>query len=108
MTLMPDIVNIISRAQVLSKLDLKEAFKQISVLPAHQKYTVFKCHKGVFEYKAISFGLQNTHAVFQMMIEQVLGDMVGVCCLAYMDDILAFSGYCDYHANDTEKVLTAL
>lgn len=49
----------IFRAQVFYKLDFKDAFNQIPVLPAHQKYIDFKCYKGVYEYKVMPFGLQN-------------------------------------------------
>ena len=57
MPLMPDIVNMIAGSSVFSKLDLKDAFNQILVKKEHQKFTAFKCTKGVFEYKVMPFGL---------------------------------------------------
>lgn len=91
MLLIPEIINMITGAKVFSKFDLKDAFNQIPVLPEHLKYTAFKCHKGVFEYKIMPFGMLNAPAVFQRMINHLLGYLVGVCCVAYMDDILFYS-----------------
>ena len=79
MPLMPDIVQIISGATIFSKLDLKDAFNQILVKKEHQKFTAFKCPKGIFEYKLMLFGLRNAPTVFQRMIDQVLGNLVGIC-----------------------------
>ena len=42
------------------------------------------------------------------MIDDVLGKLVGVFCVAYMDDILVFSPTCEQHTLDVKKVLTAL
>ena len=63
MLLMPKIVQMISGATIFSKLDLKDAFNQILVKREHQKFTTFKCPKGVFEYKVMPFGLHNPPAV---------------------------------------------
>ena len=108
MPLMPDIVNMIAGSYIFSKLDLKDAFNQIPVKKEHQKFTAFKCTKGVFEYKVMPFGLRNAPAVFQRMIDQVLGNLVGLCCVAYMDDILVFSKSHHQHSKDLQKVLHAL
>lgn len=91
MSLMPDIVKMIAGAKIFSKLDLKDEFNQITVQPDHQRFTAFKCHKVVFEYRVMLFGLQNAPAFFQRMIDNVLSDLVGTFCVAYMDNILVFS-----------------
>ena len=108
MHLMPDIVQMISGSTIFSKLDLTDAFNQIPVKKEHQKFTAFKCPKGIFEYKVMPFGLRNAPAVFQRMIDQVLGSLVGICCIAYMDDILVFSPTRKQHVKDVCKVMAAL
>ena len=108
MPLMPDIIKMISGAKIFSKLDLKDAFNQVPVKKEHQRFTAFKCPKGIFEYKVMPFGLRNAPAVFQRMIDQVLGCLIGVCCVAYMDDILVFSRLKEQHTADVRKVLAAL
>lgn len=64
--------------------------------------------QGVFEYKVMHFGLQNAPAVFQRMIDHVLGYLVGSCCVAYMDDIMLFSKDRNQHTANIKKVLAAL
>lgn len=108
MPLIPEIVNMIAGSKILSNLDLKDAFNQIPVLPEHRNFTAFKCHKGVFKYKMMPFGLQNAPAVFQRMINHVLGDLVRSCCAAYMDVILVFSKGCKQHTANIKRVLAAL
>ena len=54
------------------------------------------------------FGLKNAPAVFQRMIDNTLGPLLGSCCIAYMDNILVFSPSEDQHKINLEKVLTAL
>ena len=63
---------------------------------------------GVFEYKVMPFGLRNDPAVFQRMIDDALGELVGICCVAYMDNILVFSPTLEQHNLDVKKVLRAL
>ena len=105
---MPEIIKMILGANIFSKLDLKDAFNQVPVKREHQSFTAFKFPKGIFEYKVMPFGLRNAPAVFQRMINQVLGCLIGVCCVAYMDDILVFSRSKEQHTADVCKVLAAL
>ena len=69
---------------------------------------VFKCKYGVFEYTTMPFGLKNAPAVFQRMIDDLLGPLLSSCCIAYMDNILVFSLLEGQHKIDLEKVLLAL
>ena len=98
----------ISGTKIFYKLDLKDAFNQVLVNKEHQRFTAFKCPNGILEYKAMPVGLRNAPAVFQRMINQVLGCSIGVCCVAYMDDILVFSCSKEHHTADVRKVLAAL
>lgn len=82
MPLMFNVINTIAGVKIFSKFNLKYALKQIPVQPKNQKYTVIKCHKGVFDYNVMPFGLRNEPEVFQFMIYHVLVDLVGVCCVA--------------------------
>ena len=54
------------------------------------------------------FGLKNAPAVFQKLIDNTLGSLLGSCCVAYMENILVFSPLEDQHKLDLEKVLLAL
>ena len=51
----------------------------------------FKTRYGIYKYKVLPFGLMNGPATFQAYINLVLGDLLDVTCIAYIDNILIFS-----------------
>lgn len=42
------------------------------------------------------------------MIDNVIGDLVAVCCVAYMKDVLVLSKDREQHKKDIDEVLAAL
>lgn len=53
--------------------------------------TAFSTKKGIFQFHVMPFGLKNAPACFWWSIDLVLGDLLGVCVIVYMDNILVFS-----------------
>lgn len=98
----------ITGCSVFSKIDLKDAFNQILVVPADRNLTAFKCKFGIYEYKVMPFGLKNAPSTFQQMIDQVLNPILGTCCIAYLDDILVFSKDQVSHAHHLTQVFELL
>ena len=54
------------------------------------------------------FGLKNAPSVFQRMIDNTLVGLVGIRCVAYLDDIFEFSPDIHSHKRDLFKVFQAL
>ena len=69
-----------------SKLDLAEAYLQVPLEEASSELTVINTHQGLYRYKRLPFGLSCAPALFQKLIEQLVGDIPGVAC--YLDDIV--------------------
>ena len=46
---------------------------------------------GAFEWSVIPFGLTNALAAFQRFINDVFSDLLDVCIVVYLDDILIYS-----------------
>ena len=69
---------------------------------------MFRCKFGVFEYITMPFRLNSASAVFQRMINNTQGSLLGSCCVAYMDNTLVFSLLEDHHKLNMKKVLLAL
>jgi len=54
------------------------------------------------------FGLSNALAAFQRFINEVLGDLMDVCTVGYLDDILVYSDSLEDHQNHIREVLRHL
>ena len=57
-------------------LDLKSGYWQIPLHEKDKEKTAFTCHKGLFEFNVMPFGLANAPATFQHLIRVVLNGMV--------------------------------
>ena len=68
--------------------------------------TAFRTHKGLFEFRVLSFGLTDAPAVFQRERNKVFADLPFV--LVYLDDILVFSKSAEEHAEHLKQVLALL
>src|SRR5258708_8739434 len=54
------------------------------------------------------FGLTNTPAVFQRFINEVLGNLLDVCAVGYIDNILIYLDSIDQHWDHIQEVLRCL
>src|SRR5258707_3119932 len=54
------------------------------------------------------FGLSNAPAAFQRFINDVLGDLLDICMIGYLDDILIYSNSLDEHKDHVWDVLQQL
>ena len=54
------------------------------------------------------FGLKNALAVFQSMMDRVLGPLRNITAVAYLDDIIIHSKSPTQHIRDVEQVLSGL
>lgn len=59
--------------------------------------TVFNTATGQYEYLVLPFGLTNSPAVFQALVNDVLRDMLNKFVFVYLDDILIFSPFLQVH-----------
>ena len=68
----------------------------------------FNTHLGHFEYLVMPFGLTNAPAVFQTLVNDVLRDLLNICVVVYLDDILIFSRTPKEHTTHIHLVLQRL
>ena len=75
-----------------SCLDLKSGFWQIKMDKALKQYTTFTVgNLGFFECNRMPFGLCNTPATFQWLMQNCMGELNLIYCLIYLDDLIVFS-----------------
>ncbi|XP_064459039.1 uncharacterized protein LOC135369375 [Ornithodoros turicata] len=92
-------------ARVFTILDCSREFLQIPIAPNDVEKTAFTCHRGLFEFVRLPFGLSNSPASFQRMMDEVLGDAKYNFAMAYMDDVVIFSRSFHEHLSHLKVVL---
>ena len=85
------ILDDIGQSRCFSTLDLKSGYWQIAIDDKSIPKTAFRCHKGLFEFLRLTFGLRNAPAAFQWIMDNVLGDLIGPVCRVYLDDVVIYS-----------------
>ena len=81
----------LSRARYFASLDLLMGFHQVEVDPRDRAKTAFLTHRGLDVYNVMPFGLCNAPATFQRLMERVLGSLIGLGVLVYIDDVLIYA-----------------
>ncbi|KXJ08290.1 Retrovirus-related Pol polyprotein from transposon 17.6 [Exaiptasia diaphana] len=89
-----------------TKLDLSQAYHQLELTPESRKYTTINTHKGLYQYKRLTFGINSAVSIFQRTIENALKGLPG-CCV-YIDDILITGETDEIHLQNLHKVLQRL
>lgn len=71
-------------------LDLASGYYQVPIAEQSKYLTAFVTPDGLYEFNRMPFGLANAPAVFQRLINKVLGSARFTKATAYMDDVLVF------------------
>ena len=102
-----DILALLGNSKYFSSLDLKSGYWQVSMNEHDKEKTAFACHRGLFEFNVMPFGLSNAQAVFQELMAVVLQG-IGMFAIAYLDDILVFSPTLEDHLRHLDIVFDRL
>ena len=95
-------------AKYFSKLDLHDGYHQVPIKESDRFKTAFTSRYGTFEFNIMTFGFKNVPAHFQRNMTLLLADLLDVCVLVYMDDILIFSKTADEHHAHVKQVFACL
>src|SRR5258705_663035 len=94
--------------RIYSKIDLKHAYHLVRIAKGDEPKTAFRTCYGSYKWRVMPFGLSNAPAAFQRFINEVLGDLMDVCMVGYLDDILIYSDSLEDHQDHIREDLHCL
>ena len=73
-------------------MDIRWGYNNIRIRKGDEWKAAFKTNKGLFEPTVMFFGMCNSPAMFQSMMDKTFATMIeGKLVIIYMDDILIFA-----------------
>src|SRR6266850_7687957 len=84
-------------ARIYTKIDLKHAYHLVWIAEGDKSKMAFRTCYGSFEWTVMPFRLSNALAAFQCFINEVLGELRGICTIRYLDNILIYSDGLEEH-----------
>ena len=107
--LVGDLLNKLKGACWFTKMDIWWGYNNVRIKEGDQWKAAFKTNKGLFKPMVMFFGLCNSPATFQAMMNETFWDMLDKGWIViYMDDILIFSKNEEEHRKRTLHVLQRL
>ena len=91
---------------VFTKLDMSQAYQQLSLDEESKQYVVVNTHKGLYRFNRLPFGVSSAPGIFQRAMESLLQDIPSV--VVYIDDILITGATEAEHLQTLSKVLERL
>ena len=88
--LISQLVDKLKGCKLFMKMDLRWGYNNVRVKEGDEWKAAFVMHKGAFEPLVMYFGLCNSPATFQKMMNEIFHDMSDVC-VVYIDDLMIFT-----------------
>lgn len=104
-----DIINHLMKAKIFTKFVVRWRYNNIRIKEADQWKAVFITNYGSFELRVMYFGLTNSLAIFQTLMNTIFADLIAEGKVAvYIDDILIHSANEATYRETTHEVLQRL
>jgi hypothetical protein len=104
--LIDDLIHRLKDARYFTKLDVRWGYNNVRIREGDKWKAAFRTNRGLFEPLVMYFGLTNSPATFQTMMNEIFQDLIteGVVSM-YLDDILIFTNSLEEHCRITRLVL---
>lgn len=102
-------IDCLSGSKFFSRLDLRSAYWNCGIKESDKFMTAFNLGPlGFYEWNRLPFGLTNSGATFQRLMERCMGEAHLRQCLVFLDDIVVFSSTIEQHFERLESVFKRL
>ena len=107
--LITELVDNTGSKQVFTKIDLRWGYNNVRIKKGNEWKAAFTTHVGSFEPIVMFFGITNSPATFQAMMNEILRDMINEGKVAaFVDDVLVGTDIEERHDKIVEEVLRRL
>ena len=87
-----DIINKLKGAKIFTKFDVRWGYHNVRIKEGDEWKAAFVTNRGLFEPRVMFFGLTNSPATFQALMNAIFADLIAEGKVAvYLDDILIWS-----------------
>ena len=90
-----DCIDKVGKAKYVTKIDILKAFYQVPLTERAKELSAFVAPSGLYQYKVMAFGMNNSLATFQRLINSLISGIDG--CDAYIDDAIVYSDTWEEH-----------
>ena len=107
--LISELIDALQNARYFTKLDVRWGYNNIRIREGDEYKAVFRTNRGLFEPTVMFFGLTNSPATFQTMMNDIFTvEIANGHVLIYLDDILIFGKDLDEHHRQVRRVMDIL
>jgi hypothetical protein len=107
--LISELVTKLRKARWYTKLDVRWGYNNVRIKEGDEWKAAFRTSRGLFEPLVMFFGLTNSPATFQTMMNDLFRELIdeGVV-IVYLDDILIYTETMEEHQRVVKRVLEIL
>jgi len=106
--LISNLLDSLCKARIYTKINLRHVYHLVHIAKGDEWKTTFQTCYGAFEWSVMPFRLTNTPAAFQQFMNDLFSDLLDVCVVVYLDDILIYSDDIMQHRSHVKEVLKRL
>ena len=104
-----EIFDVLKGSKYFSMIDMKSGYHQKAIEETHKERTAFTVGLlGFYEYIRMPFGLSNSPAMYQRLMEECLSNHNMTICIIYLNDLIVFADTFEEHLHRLDLVLTRL
>jgi len=109
LSLISELVSQLHGAKYFTKLDVRWGFNNMCIKPGDEWKAAFHTNRSLFEPLMMFFGMTNSPATFQTMMNDIFRTLVAEgIVVVYLDNILIFTRTEEEHEQAVQRVLEVL